>query len=135
MSEGSAFGETALFQECKRTASVKSLDHEVELAYLDKEGFNQTLKAMADEALEAEVDFLRNLHSFNDMARKTIIKYVRMCKEVDYAYGQIVYADGEIPKYVYIVKKGEFELIRKLPQSSTANTPRQRSHRKKNRME
>lgn len=88
------------------------------------------MKAIADEALESEVDFLRNLHSFNDMARKTIIRYVRMCKEVEYTYGQTVYAEGEIPKYVYIVKQGEFESVRKLPHNDTVNTPRQRGHGK-----
>ena len=46
MPERSAFGEIALFQQCMRTASIKSLDHEIELAALTKDDFNKSLRAI-----------------------------------------------------------------------------------------
>ena len=48
MPERSAFGEIALFQQCMRTATIKSLDHEIELAYLTKDDFNASLRAIEE---------------------------------------------------------------------------------------
>ena len=60
------------------------------------------------------VDFLCNSHSFHGLTRKTIHKYVKMIKKLKYTHGQIVYSEGDPCDFVYIVKKGEFEMEKRL---------------------
>ena len=44
LGQGSAFGEIALMEDCKRTASIKVFGEDAEMAILDKEKFNESLK-------------------------------------------------------------------------------------------
>ena len=53
---------------------------------------------------------------FHNMARNTIIRFQKLLKEKKFTHGEVVYAQGENCKNVYIVKFGEFELVRQLPQ-------------------
>ena len=107
-----------------RTATIKSLDHEIELAYLTKEDFNKSLKAIEEEVMDYEVDFLRNLHSWQNMPKKKVIKYVKMCEHKKFTYGETVYKEGDPNNFVYIVKNGEFELVKKLPRQKNPRNRR-----------
>jgi len=44
LGQGSAFGEIALMQDSKRTASIKVYGEEAEMAILDKDKFNESLR-------------------------------------------------------------------------------------------
>ena len=70
LGEGMAFGELALLQKCKRTATIKQEDTYLELASLSKEAFNSSLNKIEEIFLNQKIAFLRNLHSFRGLTRK-----------------------------------------------------------------
>lgn len=55
MPEGVAFGEIALYERCVRTATIKTMDHSIELAWLSKNHFDEELRAIEEIAMDKKV--------------------------------------------------------------------------------
>lgn len=110
LSVGAAFGEIALLEKSTRTASIKVLGIEgAELAVLAKDKFLESLQHIQEQKDNLQVDFFRNIHSFYDLTKRNILKFVQAFKKVSFTRSQIVYTEGELSNFVYIVNKGEFE--------------------------
>ena len=61
------------------------------------------------------IEFLQNIPCFKSQTRKAIMRYTHFLKPVKFLRGQTVYSEGDLANCVYIVFKGEFELVKKLP--------------------
>ena len=49
-----------------------------------------------------------------------------MCEDKNFTYGKTVYAEGDPSSHVYLVKNGEFELVKKLPRRKNPHEPTRR---------
>ena len=81
MPEGAAFGEIALYERCVRTATIKTIDHSIELAWLSKAHFDQELRAIEETALDNKIKFLRSIHSWRNLRREQVARFVSYCRE------------------------------------------------------
>ena len=85
MSQGSSFGEIALLQECKRTATIKAThDTVLELATLKKEKFLKYLKMIELLHEDRKIEFFRNLHSFQDLKRRDFLKFINVIEKIKF---------------------------------------------------
>ena len=55
MPERSAFGEIALYERCVRTATIKTMNESIELAWLSKEHFNEEIRAIKEHEMDKKV--------------------------------------------------------------------------------
>ena len=62
-----------------------------------------------------KVQFLRNQQAFKKLTRNKIMTFIDYLIKEKYTRGETVYKEGEKAEFIYIVKKGEFELERMLP--------------------
>ena len=123
MPEGVAFGEIALYERCVRTATIKTMDHSIELAWLSKNHFDEELRAIEETTMDNKVQFLRGVHSWRNLRRKQVVHFVNLCQELNYSYGETVYNEGQPNLFVYIVKSGEFELGKALKRRKSVFNP------------
>ena len=115
LSVGAAFGEIALLEKSTRTASIKVVGEEsAEFAVLTKEKFLESLQQIQDQKDNSQVEFFRNIHSFYDLTKRNILQFVQVFTSVEYTRQQVVYNEGELSNFVFIVKKGEFEQVKTL---------------------
>ena len=70
---------------------------------------------MEHKKVSKTIEFLQNIPCFKSQTRKAIQRYTHYLKPLKFVRGQTVYAEGSQASCVYIVWKGEFELIKKLP--------------------
>ena len=67
------------------------------------------------------IDFLQKLSCFKGMKKTAIDKYSNFLIPIKYTRGQTVYKQGNPADHVYIVRKGEFELEKRLPRKGVAH--------------
>ena len=93
MPERSAFGEIALYERCVRTATIKTMNESIELAWLSKEHFNEELRAIKEHEMDKKVKFLRSIHSWRNLDRKNVIRFVNFSTDISFQRGHTVYTE------------------------------------------
>ena len=77
LSVGAAFGEIALLEKGTRTASIKVFGEEgAEFAVLTKDKFLESLQQIQEQKDNSQIDFFRNIHSFYDLNKRNILKFI-----------------------------------------------------------
>ena len=109
LSKGRSFGELALQRRCTRTANVKT-ETDCEFAYITKEGFKESIMTIAEELEQSRINFLKALPIFSDFSRARVQHLLWEMARVKYTHTEVVFAEGEPVKYIFIVTKGVFEL-------------------------
>ena len=61
-----------------------------------------------------KVHFFQNIATFNHLSRKKTLMYYKHMEKIKFSRQEAVYRTGEPVDSVYIIWKGEFELIKKL---------------------
>ena len=91
-----------------RNATIKTIT-DTHLAYMEKIGYERTLKSIEEKNIEKFVMFLRTLPLFADWNRVLLLKIRYFIQKVEYIRNSIIYHEGGKPTKVYIVVKGEFQ--------------------------
>jgi len=68
---------------------------------------------MEQKKLNRKTDFLQSFKLFEDLTLQTLQKLTYYMVETNYKFKQVVYSQDEITDGVYLIKEGEFEIIKK----------------------
>lgn len=113
LKQGSSFGEIALQRKCMRTATVKT-EEDCTFAYLTKSNFEDSLLSISLEVEQSRVTFLQSIPIFKGITRNKILSFYWNFGVVKCIRGQVIFSEASPVKFVYIVFKGKFTLLKKL---------------------
>lgn len=82
---------------------------------MERVGYEKVLKQIEQRSLNEAIGFLRSIPLFSKWNSRSLAKLKYYFTKKLYHFNSIVFHAGEIPKAVYIVKAGEFEISCKIP--------------------
>ncbi|CAD8079099.1 unnamed protein product [Paramecium sonneborni] len=111
LSNFETFGERAMDSDALRTASVRAIEN-THLAYLNKDSYQIIAKSVKNHLKKAYFEEFANLDFFLNWRFQDIKvfydrTYVKRC-----SMNATVYKEGDPLDYVYIIKKGEFKIVK-----------------------
>ncbi|XP_062574782.1 cyclic nucleotide-binding domain-containing protein 2-like [Saccostrea cucullata] len=127
LARGDSFGELALLQDIRRTATITCRET-CEVLVVDKETFAKVCPSIFQEELEEKEKFLSQLTLFNskywtkDMMRA-------LCNDAqiqEYKTNKVVATDKRDEKWIYICMQGKGQVIRRLLLDGPTTSKRQR---------
>ncbi|OWF39986.1 cyclic nucleotide-binding domain-containing protein 2-like isoform X2 [Mizuhopecten yessoensis] len=111
---GDAFGELALLQDIRRTASITCRET-CEMLVVDKDTFAKVCPKIFEEELEEKERFLCHLPLFNSRVwTKEMIK--RICTEAqiqEYKTNKVIVVDSD-EEWIYVCMEGKCQIIRRV---------------------
>eukprot|EP00347_Sterkiella_histriomuscorum_P008621 403344394 len=110
---GQSFGDLALIEQKPRMASIRCLT-ETHFAVLSKKDFNKVLGVIEKKKYNEKVQFLRSLPFFSQLTKTSLGKLTYQFTDISTIRNQVLYKEGDSADYVYIVKGGQFEVIKTL---------------------
>lgn len=126
---GDAFGELALLQNIRRTASITCREN-CELLYVDKETFAKVCPQIFEKEMEEKEQFLTSLRVFkNEFWTKEMLK--GLCAESQiqqYKTNKVVSIDSEDEEWIYICMEGKCSVIRRLELDKTHQPRKKKRH-------
>lgn len=108
---GGSFGELALIKNQPRSATIQCVKP-THFATLCKKDYLRILGQISNKHLEELLVFFKTLPTFSGWSNKNLIKLSYYFKSVKYKRSQVVFTEGTSAESVFIVKKGEFELLK-----------------------
>ncbi|OMJ84593.1 hypothetical protein SteCoe_14267 [Stentor coeruleus] len=117
---GMAFGELALIKDQPRSASILCAK-DCHFAVLVKEDYLKILGKAESRILDMNIDFLKGIPYFTKWTKKKLEKLTYYFSPLKFMRKQVVFSVQGQPKYVYIVKSGEFELTKSLTLNETGS--------------
>lgn len=116
LNDGAGFGELALESEKPRQASIRCKTP-CHFLYLDKKDYKECLGKVVKEKRNLFVEFLFSLPLFSAFTKGTLTKISYAFKEKVLKKSQILYKEGDLPEFFYVVGKGEIGFYKKLKAS------------------
>jgi hypothetical protein len=94
-------------------ATIKCIQdtHFATLVRFDYEG---SLMKIERKRLNKMIEFMKQIPCFRTWTRNTVSKFSYFLKKVTFKRNQYVYKEGDKIDRIYIIKKGEFEISRRL---------------------
>ncbi len=114
LSAGKSFGELSLIQHKPRIATIRTLEG-THFATLDKYDYETSLARIEKKHINKMIDFMMQIPCFRKWTKNSIIKFSYYLKKQKLFRNQILYRTGQKADRIYIIKKGEIEITRKLP--------------------
>ncbi|CAI2379308.1 unnamed protein product [Moneuplotes crassus] len=115
LERGASFGEVALIEDKPRGASIKCR-YDCIFATMEREDYSKTLSRIENRNINKIIDFFKDLPYFSSYGRAALdrirFQFVRIKKKRKH----VVYKEGDPSQFVYIILKGEFELVKKFRQ-------------------
>lgn len=112
---GAYFGELALETEKKESLrhkiTVKTMT-KCEMAVLRRADFLKVMKKIEGREVNNRATFLMGIPYFQHLSIIQVKKLTHQFESVNYMRQQYVYKQGDMPKYIYIVVDGDFEILR-----------------------
>ncbi|CAI2365910.1 unnamed protein product [Moneuplotes crassus] len=112
---GKCFGEVALINSSKRTATIYCKNHSCSFAILGRDDFKDIAGKAEKKKLEQKITFLKKYEIFQEFTYNTLRKFSYFMEEQIYSKGSKVYSEGDQPSGIFCVKEGNFEVIQKNP--------------------
>ena len=111
LNNGMSFGELSLIKEQPRAASILC-NTDCHFAVLSKDHYMEVIGKIEAKKLDSFIEFLISIPMFKHWTKKKLemLSYHFSCKS--YKRKQIVFNIGSPAVFVYIVKNGEFELMK-----------------------
>ena len=91
---GKSFGERAIQNRKLQPLAIRS-DTDAEYAVLTKEGYEASLKTIADEFQRAQIKFLKQQPSLQTMANGTITRLIHIMAKMRFERDQIIFEQGK----------------------------------------
>mmetsp|Transcript_24789 Transcript_24789/g.43669 ORF Transcript_24789/g.43669 Transcript_24789/m.43669 type:complete len:471 (+) Transcript_24789:89-1501(+) len=118
LTEGQSFGELALLRGEARMATIVAKE-ETHFAVLGKNDFKRIIGEIAERRINESVSFLQKLPLFCGWTRTSLLKLSYFFKLRTFSRKQVVYREGDETDYVYFIKEGEFQLLKKVVQEKS----------------
>ena len=109
---GNGFGELALMPKkgvAKRAATIVC-DGDVEVAWLDKDAFNKSIKSALERKINDRIEFLSGYRLTGGITRNHLQKLTQYLFEKSFRRRDVVYKEKDICDGVYFIRNGEFEV-------------------------
>lgn len=109
------------------------------IAYMENENYDKCLCDIEMRNLNIQIDFFQSLPLFAKWSRTAIQRIIKQTDLMNVARHDIIYSAGNIPKYVYVVDTGEYEILKvsaekkekKIYLENYIGPPKERERRKK----
>ncbi|CAD8062665.1 unnamed protein product [Paramecium primaurelia] len=111
LSNFETFGERAMDSDALRTASVRAIEN-THLAYLNKDSYQIIAKSVKNQLKKAYFEEFANLDFFHNWRFQDIKVFYDRAYVKKYSMNATVYKEGDPLDYVYIIKKGEFKIVK-----------------------
>jgi CRP-like cAMP-binding protein len=115
-----SFGDVALIDYKPRTATIKCVTNWV-FALIDKANYQKIIGRVTKKNIGKIIDLFRSIPYFTHWKINEIKKFKEYFTEVEYLRNHTVYKEGAHPEFVYIVKTGDFEIIKKVKHRLNSN--------------
>lgn len=113
LTTGMSFGELALIKDQARAASILC-NTNCHFAVLCKEDYMNIIGKIQARKLDDFIEFLHNIPMLKNWTKKNLEVLTYHFKTVSYKRKQVVFQCNSTPQFVYIVKNGEFEIMKKV---------------------
>jgi CRP-like cAMP-binding protein len=113
LSKGGSFGELALLKDQPRSANIQCTK-DTHFATLHKNDYLRILGHLSSKKLEDLVSFFSSLPTFSAWSKKNLIKLTYYFKNIKFKRNQTIFSEGDPADSVFIVKKGEVELLKEI---------------------
>ncbi|XP_056008026.1 cyclic nucleotide-binding domain-containing protein 2-like isoform X3 [Ostrea edulis] len=124
---GDSFGELALLQDIRRTATITCRET-CEVLVVDKETFAKVCPSIFQEELEEKEKFLSGLTLFSPKYwTKEMMR--TLCNEAqiqEYKTNKVVATDGKGEEWIYVCMEGKSQVIRRLLLDGPSTSKRQK---------
>lgn len=88
-------------------------------ATLGKFDYDTSLAKIERKHMNKMIDFMTEMPCFRKWTKNSIIKFSYYLKKKQISRNQYLYRAGDKAEYIYIIKKGEIEITRKLEKDLT----------------
>ena len=88
-------------------------------ATLDKYDYETSLAKIERKHMNKMIDFMMQIPCFRKWTKVSIVKFSYYLKKEKFKRNQVLYRAGDYANKIYIIKRGEIEMIRKLPKDSS----------------
>ncbi|KAK6165421.1 hypothetical protein SNE40_022350 [Patella caerulea] len=111
--KGDSFGELALLQEVKRTATVAARET-IELLVVHKDTFAQVCPQIFEKELSEKESFLRRLPIFSEKwwKKDALEKLCLQSQIQEYSINKLIVKDSRRDNWVYVCMEGKAQIIR-----------------------
>lgn len=113
LNSGRPFGEIALVENKPRMATIQCIT-DCTFATMNREDFQKTLKKIETRNTNKIIDFFKNLPYFSSYSRKALGRLRLNFSLIKFKRTHIVFKEGDMSDYVYIIVNGDFELEKKV---------------------
>nr|XP_004225769.1 uncharacterized protein LOC101242145 [Ciona intestinalis] len=111
---GSSFGELALIQEDKRSATIVCKGTS-QFLRLDKPDFNMVLRRSCEQEWEDKMQMLRSLSFFSNWSKNGLSYINRNCRVVEFPIESIILGDTtETPEHMYFIVSGICKIVKQV---------------------
>ena len=113
LGDGMAFGELALLHNKPRAASIYTLE-DTHFAVMNKRDFDRIMHKIKMRENNQLVEFLDLFEYFKSLTYQSKIKLAYWGVDKHFTFGQKVFEEETNIEYVYLIKSGEFELLKEV---------------------
>ena len=82
------------------------------VGYLDNEEYKACKANLYEDKQKQLINFFLSLPVFKRWSRKAILKVITETKLLKVKRNNFIYSPNDIPKYIYIIQRGEYEILR-----------------------
>ncbi|KAL4512235.1 hypothetical protein ABPG72_005237 [Tetrahymena utriculariae] len=109
---GQMFGELGLLMKKPRAATIIAKE-DTEFAVLDAEDYIQILKAGEMKKFNRRINFFSS-SLLQNCGREVVLKFSYNFEKQKFEKGQSIFSQLELPKFVYLIKKGTIQISKKV---------------------
>jgi CRP-like cAMP-binding protein len=122
LGQDDTFGELALITDRPRAATIIAKEN-TSLLVLNKENFKQILGAITERKIIAKVRALQAVPFFQAWSKRALTKVSYMFQTQSYRHKQLLFAEGQPTTGIFLIKNGEFAILKRVEASSSPNSP------------
>jgi len=138
MRKGDSFGEVALVQKCRRSATAVCMEY-TEFLVIDKDQFYELgIDKFAEEEMMFRFNFMKSLDIFSTWKDDDLIELASGGRNMEYLCDKVIEEDSTKSEFIWIITKGHAHVLRLLDLPVLENLQRNemfknQKDRKKNR--
>ena len=108
---GQSFGDMALLDYKPRSATIKWITN-WRFAVIPKVDYQKIFGKLQKRLFEKLVTIIKSISYFSSWGNKEVSRLTYFKEEIEYKYGNTVIKQNDPSTHIYIVKDGEFEVLR-----------------------
>ncbi|CAD8123423.1 unnamed protein product [Paramecium sonneborni] len=110
---GQCFGDQALIHDQPRSASIIVVSEEAHLISMNKHDYRLVCEKQIQEQ-NSNIDYFMKL--FNGASKFTVTKFIQNLRTIQFSAQQILWKEGDDPKFYFLILKGRVQLYRHIPE-------------------